>query len=424
MLGWVGIDQPMKMRETSRAVDKKLQVNNIPKKKVEILEPALEELNNRMIANGIPVDIAQKACGDIRPFAGYGFNLSHAACYAFIAFQTGYLKANYPLEYMTALLQVFYTEEDKVIKFVKVSRDMGIEVLPPDINRSEIGFTIDGENAIRFGLGSIKGLGDATLEAILEERKIRKVEVIKKEDMTHVPTELELKIAKQQISEDSNSNFRIEEAEIGGIYTTVEDLINRVPKKNLNKKSLAALCYSGAFDTFTYGTTNTRFDFMAHILSIRGESPDEELAAAISKYSDRLKFEKEREVLGMYVSGHVLSRLAEPTNWEELDDAMHFTTVSLTEAKVIITKRGDEMAFLRCDTLEGEKDLTVFPQVFAKNKEGLVPGMLLKVGVKGSMNWQRNKKDYIVNSLTIPKKINKEIWKRIEENKPSDQGAA
>ena len=83
---------------------------------------------------------------------------------------------------MTALLQVFYTEEDKVVKLVKVIRDMGIEVLPPDINRSEIGFTIEGENAIRFGLGAIKGLGEATLEAIIEERKPRMAPAVRDED--------------------------------------------------------------------------------------------------------------------------------------------------------------------------------------------------------------------------------------------------
>ncbi|MFE4029232.1 hypothetical protein ACFX4N_24045 [Priestia sp. YIM B13551] len=359
-----------------------------------------------MIANNIPSDIAEKVSNDIRPFAGYGFNLSHAACYAFIAYQTAYLKANYPIEYMTAVLQVFYTEEDKVIKYAKVARDMGMEVLPPDINRSEEGFRIDGERAIRFGLGAIKGLGVATVEAILEERKVRDIPLFRDEEGNLV-----------ELTEENEPSTIIDYKQVGGSFTSVEDVLERIPKKNMNKKALTALCYSGTFDTLLDGITNNRFEHMAYLLNLRGEAPDKELIEAITKYSDRLKFEKEREVLGLYVTGHVLSRIAEPTDWEGLDDATHFTMVSLVEARVIRTKKGDNMAFLKVDTLEGERSLTLFPTHYEQVKEGLVAGMLLKVGIKGKMNWQRNQKDFIINSITIPKRINKEIWNKIEANK-------
>ncbi|WP_263117500.1 DNA polymerase III subunit alpha [Bacillus subtilis] len=397
----------------------------VGKKKKEILEPALEELHARLLANGALERVATKICDDIRPFAGYAFNRSHAACYAYIAYQTAYLKANYPLEYMTALLQVFYTEEDRVIKLVKVIRDMGFEVLPPDINRSEVGFTIDGDNAIRFGLGSIKGLGEATVDAILNERVERKGYLLEDGSGKFTVEEDQLKEAMGvEIRDQADVVRLVEEVKLGGIYTSVEDLMNRVPKKNLNRKSLMALCYAGAFDFFIDGTTNTRFDYMAHILSIRGESPDEELAAAISNYSDRLKYEKEREVLGLFVSGHMLSRLAEPTDWDNLDDATHFTMVSLIEARVITTKKNDQMAFLRVDTLEGEKSLILFPSNYEPIKHALVPGMLLKVGVKAQMNWQRNQKDFIIRSINAPKKINKNLWKQIEQQSTQHDGAA
>ncbi|MDA1918137.1 DNA polymerase III subunit alpha [Bacillus cereus group sp. BcHK140] len=385
----------------------------VGKKKIEILEPALEELHNRLTLNNVPAQVATKICDDIRPFAGYAFNRSHAACYAYIAYQTAYLKANYPLEYMTALLQVFYTEEDKVVKLVKVIRDMGIEVLPPDINRSEIGFTIDGENAIRFGLGAIKGLGEATLEAILEERKPRMAPAVRDADG------LETIISQEEADEieaTPDLNIVVGSVAVGGPFTSAKDVINRIPKKNFNKKAIASLCYSGAFDTLAEGLCNNRFEYLAHMYDIRGEAPDAELIEQITKYTDRIKFEKEREVLGLYISGHVLDRLAEPTDWEGLDDATHTTMVALTEARVIRTKKGDNMAFLRVDTLEGERSLTLFPSHYEQVKEGLVAGMIMKVGIKGQMNWQRNQKDFIINSITIPKKINKDIWKQIEKD--------
>ncbi len=350
---------------------------------------------------------------DIRPFAGYAFNRSHAACYAYIAYQTAYLKANYPLEYMTALLQVFYTEENKVVKLVKVARDMGFEVLPPDINRSEIGFTIDGENAIRFGLGAIKGLGEATLEAIIEERKPRMAPAVRDADG------LETIISQEEADEieaTPDLDIVVGSVPVGGPFTSAKDVINRIPKKNFNKKAIASLCYSGAFDTLAEGLCNNRFEYLAHMYDIRGEAPDTELIEQITKYTDRIKFEKEREVLGLYISGHVLDRLAEPTDWEGLDDATHTTMVALTEARVIRTKKGDNMAFLRVDTLEGERSLTLFPSHYEQVKEGLVAGMIMKVGIKGQMNWQRNQKDFIINSITIPKKINKDIWKQIEKD--------
>lgn len=387
----------------------------VGKKKIEILNPALEELHKRLVANGTPEHVATKICEDIRPFAGYAFNRSHAAAYAYIAYQTGYLKANYPLEYMTAVLQVFYTDEDKVVKYVKVARDMGFEILPPDINRSEVGFTIDGDNAIRFGLGSIKGLGEATLDAILEERKVRDVPCVRDEDggLTYL-TEDEAQVL--DVASEVDPEIVVGLETVGGPFESINDLMNRVPKKNLNKASLTALNYSGSFDSLTNGDFNNRFEQMAYILGLRGESPDPDLVDAIAKYTDRLKFEKEREVLGLYVSGHVLDRLAEPTDWEGLDDAVHHTVVSLVDARVIRTKKGDNMAFLTVDTLEGQRSLTLFPKQYETAKDGLVPGMILKVGIRAQMNWQRNQRDYIINSINIPKKINKDIWKKIEKN--------
>lgn len=277
---------------------------------------------------------------------------------------------------MCAVLQVFYTDESKVVKYAKVARDMGFEVLAPDINRSEKGFTIDGENTIRFGLGAIKGIGDASIDAILEERK-------------------------------------------NGVFASAQDLITRVPKKNLNKAALSALAYSGALDSLMSEEFTNRPSFLAYILeTLRGDTLDEVMIQEIATYTDRAKFEKEFSTLGLYVSGHILDRYAEPTDWEEMDDSPHQTTVLITNVKRIITKKGDPMAFLEVDTLEGTRSLTLFPREYAKTViEGLVPGMLAKINVKAQMNWQKNQKDFILNSITIPKKINDKMWKEINKKK-------
>lgn len=316
---------------------------------------------------------------------------------------------------MTALLQVFFEDEEKVVKYVKVAKDMGFEILPPDINRSEIGFTIDGERAIRFGLGSIKGLGEATINSIIHERSSHKKPVIKDEDgMEYIITEEE--VDELMIKDDS---VVIGAIDGGGIFMNIQDLMDRLPKRNLNRKSLMALCFSGAFDTFFEGTTMNRFDFMERIFTLRGEDPDEETHNGVSRYSDRLKLNKEREYLGIYVSGHVLQRIAEPTDWELLDDTMHFTSVVLNSAKVITTKKGDDMAFLTVDTLEGEQDLTLFPKQYETVKNLLIPGIIFKVGVKGSMNWQRNKKDYVIQNIVAQKRINKEIFDDLKQKEMS-----
>lgn len=393
----------------------------IGKKSQEVMDKNLPPLRESILKNGYSEEVADWCIENIKPFVGYGFNKSHAAAYALISYQTAYLKANYPIEYMTALLQVFYDEEAKVIKYAKVARDMGIAVLPPDINTSEVGFTIDGENnAIRFGLGSLNGLGEATLEAILAERQVRDVPVIQDEDGgTMILTNEE---ALELMQEDDEAVIGL--MTVGGPYQSAQDLLDRIPRKNFNKTTISALSYAGAFDSLYDDTFSNRFEFLAYFLSLRGEAPDADLIESIAKYTDRLKFEKERQILGMYVSGHVLDRLAEPTDWDGLDDSVHYTMVSVVEPRVIRTKKGDNMAFLKVDTLEGERSLTLFPQQYEGISEALVPGMILKVGVRMSMNWQRNQKDFIISSISAPKKINKEVWKKIEAASNHEGGAA
>jgi DNA polymerase-3 subunit alpha len=351
----------------------------IGKKSQTVMDKVLPELNERILANGYSKEIAEWCIEAIKPFVGYGFNRSHAACYAFIAYQTAYLKANYPLEYMTALLTIFGDKEAKVVNYTKRARDMGIDVLQPDINLSQSGFEIDGL-AIRFGLGSIKGLGDASIEAILRERETRS-------------------------------------------FDDLEDLLARIPKKELNKTGLRVLALSGALDSIATDHDN-RFEIYKTLLVMRGDEPDEELADVLKNYTEKAKFEAERMYLGLYLTGHPLQRHADPVDWDELEfNESTITHVSIAEVRVIRTRKNDLMAFLKVDTLEGEKSMTVFPKAYETCKDELHVGMISKVQFSAKMNWQNDTVDYIVEKLVSPKKINKDLWKAImKDQKVEDEG--
>lgn len=346
----------------------------VGKKKKEILEPALEELSKRMLNQGVNPAVAKKICDDIRPFAGYAFNRSHAAAYAYIAYQTAYAKTYYPLEFMTALLTVFFDKEEKVATYIKDAKEMSIQVLPPDINKSGRGFTIDG-SAIRFGLGAIKKLGDAALTAIEDYRP----------------------------------------------FTSLKDIAERVPRKGLNKTNLRALSKSGALDTFMEeeGIDNRLLVF-EHLLATRGDV-DENLTLELSKYTHKQKLEDEKEFLGIFVSGHPLERHTYPVNWEGLNDKEVVDTAAIVlEVKEIFTKKEQWMAILSVDTMEGPKRFVVFPDTYGKARGTLVKDLIIKVKVYFNTNWQRNERDIIVKDIAIPKRINKEVLSKLQNKINND----
>lgn len=346
----------------------------VGKKKKEILEPALEELSERMLKQGIRPEVSLKICNDIRPFAGYAFNRSHAAAYAYIAYQTAYAKTYYPLEFMTALLTVFADKEDKVSTYIKDAKEMGIQVLPPDINKSGRGFTID-DNSIRFGLGAIKKLGDAALTSIESYRT----------------------------------------------FSSLEDIALRVPKKGLNKTNLRALSKAGALDEFMEREElETRLDVFEKLLAIRGDV-DENLELEKSKYTHKQKLEDEKEYLGIFVSGHPLERHTHPVNWEGLNDKEYVDTAAIVlEVKEIFTKREQWMAILSVDTMEGPKRFVVFPDTYEKVRGTVVPDLIIKTKVYFNTNWQRNERDIIVKDINIPKRINKEVLSVLQNKINSD----
>lgn len=302
------------------------------------------------IKNGVKEKIAEKIFAFIEPFAGYGFNRSHAACYALIGYQTAYLKAHFPAEFMAALMTSDQDNIDRIAIEVDEAKDMGIEVLPPNVNESFEEFAVikneSGKENIRFGLNAIKNVGHTVAREIVRERKA------------------------------------------GGKYKNIADLMERVASKDLNKKSIEALTKVGALDEL--GERNQVLENIESILSFSKnaqriknssqtslfgegmiEAPSINLAEA-SPAAKKQKLQWEKELLGLYVSGHPVSdfeeyfeKMAVPIS--SLDKNLMGQPIKIggviTTAKKIFTKRGQNMAFVTIEDLRGKIELLIFPNI-------------------------------------------------------------
>jgi DNA polymerase-3 subunit alpha len=314
--------------------------------------------------NGLSHKKAEEIFTLIEPFAGYGFNKAHAACYAMIAYQTAYLKANFPVEYMTAVLTAESrantgpTRDDKISNIISECRRMNISILPPDINKSDIEFSIENPStssgqAIRFGLSAIKNVGSAAIESILEAR------LLKKE------------------------------------FTSLSDVLARVDLSKVNKKTLESLIKTGAMDAF--GKRAQLLSVLPDLsdgmhkkkkADLKGQSGlfDSDDGAKTSGVdilpnvpeltnSQLLSFEK--ELLGFYLTAHPLSFHQKELNAMQLQNigAIDADVVGtkvviaglIVDVKKIFTKAGNnEMAFVKLQDLTGTIECVVFPKLYAQ----------------------------------------------------------
>jgi len=284
-------------------------------------------------------------------FAGYGFNKSHAAAYGLVAYQTAYFKANYPVEFMAALLTSEMGDTDKIVKYIEECRAMGIQVVPPDVNVSAVQFSVAGDT-VRFGLAAIKNVGEAAMQSILKSRSAE------------------------------------------GPFKTLEDFCTRVDLRLVNRRVVESLIKAGAFDSLgltrahLLATTDTAlesgqrqqrdraegqgsfFEMMPAAAPARASTPAE--ITPEWEADQRLAFEK--EVLGFYISGHPLARyrgVVEPlgvTTSADLAAKGHGSRVLLfghaTGLKETSTKGGNRMAFFTLEDMEGTVEITVFPEPF------------------------------------------------------------
>ena len=324
----------------------------IGKKIEKLLNEQKEKLIKGMIKNGIDKQTAEKIWELFPPFARYGFNRSHAACYGLVAYQTAFLKSHFPAEFMASLMTADLRDVERIAFLVDEANSMGIKVLAPSVNKSFKDFAVISDTEIRFGLVAIKGVGENISEAIIKER------------------------------------------EKNGEFKSLKDFLKRVNHKDLNKKSLESLIKAGALDEFE--DRNKLYSNLQEILTFvknKGKNKDtmqmglfgEELTEQSlilkepeEKISNKEMLFWEKELIGLYISGHPLDEYKDTLEKEtikikDLTDNVLGKTVKLGGmvfgVKKIITKKGDPMAFAQLEDFSGKIDLVIFPKTFEASKD-------------------------------------------------------
>lgn len=357
------------------------------------------------IKNGIDEQTANKIYDEMIDFAKYAFNKSHAAAYAVVSYQTAWLKYYFPVEYMAALMTSVIDNPSKVSEYIYACRQMNIKILPPDINKGEANFSVDGGD-IRYGLAAIKSIGRPVIKAIVEDRE-------------------EL-----------------------GLFQNLEDFITRLSAKNiLNKRTIENLIKAGALDTF--GGTRKQFmsiyvQIVDHVtqekknsmvgqmtlFDLVSEDQKEEFQIRmpdVGEYSKETLLAFEKEVLGIYVSGHPLEAYEE--KWKksisattadfQLDEETGHTKVHdgakeiiggmITEKTIKHTKTNQMMAFITVEDLLGTVEVVVFPRDYEKNRDYLEVDS--KVFVRGRVSEEDDKPSKMICEKIIPfERTKKELW--------------
>ncbi len=333
------------------------------------------------VRRGVPEKVANEIFDEMASFASYAFNKSHAAAYAFVSYQTAYLKVHYPKEYMAALLTSILDSTGKVIEYIGECERMGIRLLPPDVNVSEADFTVEGED-IRFGLLAVKNLGRGVIRCICQGRE-------------------------------------------AGPYTDFEDFCRRMAGRELNKKALESLIQCGALDSLGH-TRKQMMQGMEFILAAIDEErrgniegqinlfDDEALAKQgpalpdVGEFTEREKLAMEKETTGIYLSGHPIDE------YRQLAQDIHATAIGtltgderlaagydgkrvlvlgvVERRQVKTTKSQNTMAFLTVEDMSGSIEVLVFPQMLAKYSATLAEGNAVVVEGKLSASGEEEPK--------------------------------
>ena len=353
------------------------------KKIPAVMEAEKEKLLKGFAEHGkLPIEKGEKLWKLIEPFAAYGFNKAHAASYGRVAYQTAYMKANYPVEYMSSVLTADSGDVEKIYESISECERMGIKIFPPDVNESFDDFSVvPGTQTIRFGLASIKNFGTGVAEALIEERKER------------------------------------------GPFTSLENFLTRVPQKSFNKKSLEALIMTGALDRFTDRGTllhnaEQMLSYIKEVQAFASSSQDSLFASAgpqtehpitleeIAPVASAQKLLWEKELLGVYVSGHPLDAYQEglkkrpsiaSVRADEREGIPVVVAGIIEESREIMTKKGDRMAFITIGDKIASIEAVLFPSVLAEKRELCVPQKC--VVVKGRLSHRNGDPSIVVEAI-------------------------
>ena len=373
------------------------------------------------VRNGISESVANGIYDTMMDFAKYAFNKSHAACYAVVAYQTAYLKYYYPVEYMAALMTSVIDNSGKVSEYIQTCRNMGIVLLPPDINEGEVGFSVS-NGQIRYALTAIKNVGRNIIEAIVEERNARGKFTDLKDFVIRIgESDVNKRAMENFIKSRAVDSFGATRKQLMCVYTQVMDNVHSERKSNLAGQ-MTLFDMAGEEDKDSFTVTYPR---------------------DIGEYSKEVKLAFEKEVLGVYVSGHPLeaySKLwdkmidtkttdfllqAPADGVSEADRQMMEDTVMVRDGdrvivggmiqdkKIKYTKNNDAMAFVVLEDLVGSIEIIVFPKTYKKYEGYLVEDN--KVIMKGRVSAEENKDAKLICEEIKPfSEIPKTLWLQLD----------
>ena len=291
-------------------------------------------------------------------FAGYGFNKAHSAAYALLAYQTGYLKANYPVCFMSALLTSEINNSDKIVKYINECRDLGIKILPPDINVSDLNFTPAG-GEIRFGLAAIKNVGTNAITSMLEARK----RVSRFGSLFEFCEEIDLRVVNKRVVESLIKAGALDS--LGGHRAQLLDSVDRAIESGQRIQRDRESGQRGLFSDFGGDSSGTD-----RSLQLSQQMPD------TPKWPESQILASEKETLGFYITGHPLEKFAErieQTTSTKVQDVNEMETgqevrlgVMISSLRPLRTRKGDRMATLSLEDHTGSVDAVVFPDVFKR----------------------------------------------------------
>ena len=352
------------------------------KKMIDVLAKMEPKFISQAMAKGHAKDKLEKIWNDWKAFAEYAFNKSHSTCYAWIAYQTAYLKANYPAEYMAAVLSNNMSDIKQVSFFMEECKRMGLQVLGPDVNESFYKFTVNEDYAVRFGMGAIKGVGSGAVATIVENRK-------------------------------------------NGKYKSIFDLTKRIDLRAANKKALENLALAGGFDSFgnttraqyfhddgdgitfyekaiRYGAKFQENENSSQV-SLFGETSDVQIAEPIvppcEDWSTMEKLAKEKEVVGIYISGHPLDDFRFEMKYfcnsklESLKDLSLSVNKNLTFGGIIsnvqhrIAKNGKGWAIFNLEGYDESYEFKIFGEEYMKNRHYLIPNSFTYIKILVKEGW-------------------------------------
>lgn len=378
----------------------------------------LDKMKSKFIEGGtknkLRLDKLEKIWTDWEAFAQYAFNKSHSTCYAFVAFQTAYLKAHYPAEYMASVLTHHLSSIDKITFFMEESRRMGIPVLGPDVNESKYQFSVNKSGQIRFGLGAVKGVGEAAVASIVEERK-------------------------------------------KGPFKNIFDFVKRVNLRSANKKTFESLTYAGAFDSFglsrsTYlapdkdgisflemllkwGARTQESKMGAHA-SLFGDSADAQIpdliTPSVEPWGNLEQLQHERDVIGFYLSGHPLdnykiemetfckNKLSELQNMEKMINKEFSFGGMISMVNHRISKTGKPFGNFTLEDYSGAHEFVLFGEDYVKNKLHMTIGYFVNIRGKVIENrWNETVRiEFKITAMQLLSEMREKMLKSITLNIP------